>query len=244
MKKTVRVLALLFAIIMVATAFTGCQAKKNELVMATNAAFPPFESKDGDNIIGIDPDIAQKIADASGKTLKIDDMEFESIITAVSSGKADMGVAGMTIDGERLKNVDFSDTYYNAAQVVIVLKDSTLTDADLNGKKIGVQTGTTGEKYVKENYKKTTASGFSNGIDAVLALKSNKIDAVVIDNETAKALAKANPEVKVLDKELTEEAYAICVKKGNTELLKTINDTISKMKSDGSLDEIFAKYIK
>jgi polar amino acid transport system substrate-binding protein len=210
--------------------------------MATNAAFPPFESEDGNNIVGIDVDIATQIAKAAGKELQIDDMEFDSIISAVSSGKADMGVAGMSITEERKKNVDFSDVYYRAAQVLIIKTDSTLTANAIDGKKIGVQSGTTGDTYVTDTYANATVNRYSNGVDAVLALETGKIDAVVLDDETSNAIAKTHPLVKVLPAELTVEEYAIAVKKGNTSLLKTINDTIAQMKSDGSMNQIFNKF--
>ena len=116
--------------------------------MATNAEFPPYEYYDGDSIVGIDVEIAQAIAETMGKELVIDDIAFDSIIPAVTSGKADIGLAGMTVTQDRLVNVDFSDTYCQASQVMIVRKDNTeMTPDDLVGKKIGVQLGTTGDIY-------------------------------------------------------------------------------------------------
>ena len=221
----------------------GCGSDSNVIVMATNAQFPPFEYKDGSEIVGIDVEIAREIAKDLGKELKIDDMEFDSIITAVSSGKADMGIAGMTVNKDRLKNVDFSDTYFEAAQVVIVKKGSNITVNDLDGLKIGVQSGTTGDDYVTENFPSSPPSRFSSAIDAVLALTTDKIDAVVIDNFTAMALEKQNADkITVLEDKLTSEKYAIAVKKGNKKLLESINKTLARIKEDGTLEEFIIKH--
>lgn len=243
MRKIAKVLGLILALVMACTVLAGC-GDDGKIHMATNAGFPPFEYKEGSEIVGIDVEIAKEIAKELGKELQIDDMEFDSIVTAVQSGKADFGLAGMTVKPDRLEKVDFSDTYFKASQMVIVKKDSGLTVADLEGKKIGVQSGTTGADYSTENYGAENISQFPTAIDAVMALSQGKIDAVVIDSYTAKALEKKNEDVVVLPDELTSEEYAIAVKKGNTELLDAINKVLERLKSDGSIDRFTEQFVE
>ena len=214
-----------------------------KLVMATNATFEPYEYYDGDNIVGIDADIAAAVADKLGMELKIEDMAFDSIIPAVTSGKADIGLAGMTVTEDRLENVDFSDTYAHATQVVIVKEDSDIASPDdLEGKKIGVQLGTTGDIYAGD-IKDATVERYNKGFEAVQALTQGKIDAVVIDGEPAKVFVKENEGLKMLDEAFTEEDYAIAVAKGNDELLDKINTALGELKDSGELDKIVDKYI-
>ncbi len=219
--------------------------EKGVLTMATNAYFPPYEYYEGDNIVGIDAEIAQAVADKLGLTLKIEDMEFDSIITAVSTGKADMGLAGMTVTEERKQNVNFSDTYATGVQVVIVPEDSDIASVDdLAGKKIGVQLSTTGDIYCTDDFGEENVEEYNKGNDAVMALKSGKVDAVVIDNEPAKSYVEANEGLKILDTEYVTEEYAAALNKNNTELLEQINKALAELKSEGKLDEIINKYIK
>lgn len=218
--------------------------KTETLVMATNAEFPPYEYWDGDKIVGIDAEIAEAIAEELGMELKIEDMAFDSIITAVSSGKADIGVAGMTVDEDRLKNVNFTDTYAKATQVVIVTEDSDIASpADLEGKKVGVQLGTTGDIFA-EDIKDATIERYNKGFEAVQALSQNKIDAVIIDNQPAKVFVAENEGLKILDESFTDEDYAIAIAKENTELLEKVNTALANLKESGKLDEIVAKYIE
>lgn len=227
------------------TAGDGGEAKK-ELVMATNAEFPPYEYHDGDKIVGIDVEIAEAVAEEMGRTLVIEDMAFDSIISAVSSGKADIGVAGMTVDPDRLKNVDFSDTYAKASQVVIVKEGSEVTGpADLDGKIIGVQLGTTGDIYASDDdsMKNATVERYNKGFEAVQALSQDKIDAVIIDREPAKVFVEENAGLKILDEAYTDEEYAIAIKKGNKELTDDVNAALAKLKESGKLQEIIDKYI-
>ena len=224
--------------------------EKEKLVMATNAEFPPFEYYDGDEVVGIDAEFAAAIADKLGMDLKIEDMAFDSIIPAVQSGKADIGAAGMTVTEDRATQVDFSDSYYTGVQVIIVTDDSDITEPDdLKGKKIGVQQGTTGHIYCSDTPKnggfgEDHVTAYPNGASAIQALQTGKVDAVVIDNEPAKAFVAENPGLKILDTEYVTEDYAIAVKKGNTELLDQINETLAKLKADGTLQSIIDKYIK
>ena len=227
---------------------TAAAAEKTEstggkIVMVTNAEFPPYEYHENDTIVGIDADIARAVAEQMGMELEIQDMAFDSLIPAIQSGKADFAAAGMTVNEDRLKNVDFTDTYAQAAQVIIVTKDSPITSPDdLTGKKIGVQTGTTGDIYA-DDVENAEVQRFNKGMEAVMALNQGKIDAVIIDREPAKVFVKENEGLKILDEAFTEEEYAIAVKKGNTELLDKMNAAIKELKESGELQKIVDKYI-
>ena len=217
--------------------------ESDTLVMATNAEFPPYEYYEGDEVVGIDAEIAQAIAEELGMTLKIEDMAFDSIIPAVTSGKADFGAAGMTVTEDRKKNVDFTDTYATATQVIIVKEDSDIAGPyDLVGKKIGVQLGTTGDIYAGD-IEDAEVEQYNKGFEAVQALTQGKIDAVVIDGEPAKEFVAQAEGLKILDEAFTEEEYAIAVAKGNDDLREKINDALAKLKESGKIDEIVAKYI-
>lgn len=222
----------------------GNEAAGGTLVMATNAEFPPYEYREGDNVVGIDVEIGEAIAKSMGMELKVEDMAFDSIIVAVDAGKADLGLAGLTVTEDRLMNVNFSDPYTTATQVVIVKDDSPITSPnDLEGKKIGVQLGTTGDQYAGD-IKDATVERYNKGFEAVQAMTQGKIDAVIIDREPAKVFVEQNEGIKMLDEAYTEEEYAIAIKKDNDELLKKVNTALEDLKSSGELQKILDKYIK
>ena len=224
----------------------GTEAAGGVLVMATNAEFPPYEFHDGGEIVGIDAEIAKAIADELGMELEIEDIAFDSIIPEITSGKADMGLAGMTVTEDRKQSVDFTDTYAKASQKIIVKEDSAIASPDdLTGVIVGVQQGTTGDIYVSDlEADGTTVERYNKGFEAVQALSQGKIDAVVIDGEPAKTSVAQTEGLKILEESFTDEEYAIAVKKGNTELLEKINGALKTLKDNGTLDEIVAKYIK
>ena len=214
------------------------------LVMSTNAEFAPYEYHDGNDIVGIDVDIANAICEDMGASLEITDVAFDSIIPEVQSGKADFAAAGMTVTEDRQTQVDFSDTYATGVQSVIVTEDSDIKSLDdLKGKQIGVQQGTTGDLYSTDDFGEESVQRFSKGADAVQALSTGKIDAVIIDNKPAQVFVDENDGLKLLETPYAEEEYAIAVKKGNTELLDAINASIANLEESGKLDEIVAKYI-
>ena len=218
-------------------------AEKEVLVMATNAEFPPYEFYEGQEIVGIDAEIAAAIAEKLGCELKIEDMAFDSIIAAVDSGKADFGLAGMTVTEDRLASVNFSDTYATATQVVIVTEDSEITGvADLDGKTIGVQLGTTGDIYAGD-IADATIERYNKGFEAVQALTQGKVDAVIIDNEPAKVFVSENEGTKILEEDFAVEEYAMAIAKDNTELLEKVNKALAELTEDGTLQAIVDKYL-
>ena len=219
--------------------------QKGKLVMVTNAEFPPYEFHDQNAIVGIDVEIAGAIAEQLGLELEIEDIAFDSIIPEIVSGKADIGAAGMTVTEDRKQNVDFSDTYAHATQVIIVKEDSEIKGvADLEGKIMGVQQGTTGDIYVSGDYGDASVERYAKGMEAVQALAQGKVDAVVIDGEPAKQYIKEVEGLKIIDESYTDEDYAIAIKKGNTAMVEAVNAALAELKSEGKLDEIVAKYIQ
>ncbi len=241
MRKLVVALLALSTMVSLCACGSGSSGK---LVMATNAAFPPYEMVEGSEIVGIDAEIAKLIADDLGKELVIEDMAFDSIIAAVQTGKADIAMAGLTITEDRKQNINFSDPYTEAAQVIVVKNESTVASPDdLAGKTIGVQIGTTGDIYA-EDIEGATIERYSKYFEAINALLQDKIDAVIVDREPGKVFVNDSDELKMVDKEFTLEEYAIGVAKENTELLDQINASLKKLQDSGKIDEIINKYIK
>lgn len=249
MKNFTKIMALVLALVLCTMALASCGEKKDEkktLTMGTNAAFPPYEFvDDSGKIVGIDAEIAQAIADKLDMKLEIKDMEFDSLIPAVQTGSIDVSLAGMTVNEERLESVNFSESYATGKQVIIVPEGSEIASVDdLEGKMIGVQSGTTGDIYCTDDYGQDHIKQFQNGSAAVMALQNGQVDCVVIDNEPAKNFVAANDGLVILETEYVVEEYAIAVAKENTELLDNINKALSELKADGTIDNILAKYIK
>lgn len=226
-------------------------AAEGYLTMATNAAFPPYEYVEGGEIVGIDAEIAGAIAEKLGLQLQIDDMEFDAITTSVKSGKADIGLAGMTVTPERQEEVDFTASYATGVQVVIVTEDSAITSVDdlfAEGASnvIGVQRNTTGDLYTTWDLEEAglaTIDRYSKGADAVQALKTGKVDCVVIDNEPAKAFVDAVEGLKILETEYIQEDYAGAMSKDNTALYEAVNAALEELIADGTVQSIIDKYI-
>ena len=189
---------------------TGAE-RDNYLVVATNAYFPPFEYYEGDKLSGVDMKIASLLAEKLGKTLYIYDMEFDSVIISVSQGNADIGMAGMTVNEERLKTIDFTSEYYESAQVLVVREDDTVfadckSADDIIAKlaaqeksfKVGTQNGTTGYMYTAgdegfgyDGFKNLTCNGYTTGALAILDLANGKVDAVILDKQPAIMIAES-----------------------------------------------------
>ena len=252
-----KMIALVLSLLMIACLFAGCNnagktANEGKLTMATNAAFPPYEYVEGGKIVGIDAEIAKAIADKLGLELQIDDMEFDSIIEAVKGGKADVGLAGMTVTDERKEEVNFTVSYATGIQVIIVKNDSKITKADdlfAEGANhtIGVQRNTTGDIYTTGDIEKKglgKIERYSKGADAIAALNTGKVDCGVIDSEPAKAFVKENTGLKILETEYIEEQYAIAMSKDNPELFEKVNKALQELIADGTVQKIIDKYIK
>jgi len=246
MMKMKKALALVLASVMLVLTLAACGGETAEkLVMGTNAAFPPYEFKEGETIVGIDADIAAALAEKLGVELEIKDMAFESLIPAVAGGSVDIVLAGMTVTDERKESVNFSDSYATGIQSVIIAEDSAIASIDdLAGKIIGVQTGTTGDIYCSDDYGEEAIKRYDNGALAVQALINGQVDCVVIDNQPALAFVEANEGLKILDTEYAIEDYAIAIGKDDPELLEKINVALAELKADGKIDEIVSKYIK
>jgi len=245
MKFTKLIVGLLISLI----AVTGCSKKKETIVMGTNAAFPPFEfigGEAGNEVVGFDVEIAKEIAKDLGKELKIEDMEFDTLLTALNANKIDFVLAGMTINPKRAESVNFSEPYYEATQAVIVRKDQSAikTIKDLKGKKISVQLGTTGNDLASKHTAESNISAFNTGFEAVMELKNGKVDCLIIDQQPALNFVSKNPELKILSFNFDPEYYGIAIRKDDKELLNSVNKTLKRLKSSGKYNELFSQFIK
>lgn len=242
MKKKLIILSLILLLI------TGCSKKENKLVLVTEAGFAPYEYYQDGEIVGVDIDIAKYIADSLGLELEVKDVAFDSIINEVKTGKADIGAAGISYSEERAKQVDFTINYATSKQVVIVKSDSTITNIqDLNNiknLKVAVQLGTVADTYITDNYKNATITRQKKVLAAIQDLKTNKVDCVVLDELPAKEMLKEYNDLKILSDPLFEDNYGMVIKKGNEELLNSVNQTLEKLKNEGKIDEYIINHTK
>ncbi len=269
-----KIIALVLTLVVCTTLFASCGEKssldaikeKGEIVMFTNAAFPPFEYvTDGNTVAGVDVDIAQAIADEIGVELVIENVEFETIVAGIASGQADMAVAGMTVTEDRLEQVDFSTPYTTSVQYIVVPEDvEVATIEDLAGMTIGVQRGTTGDFIVSDEVNGYTDSdgnavtgvlqdtgasveGFRSAPEAALSLNTGKIDAIVIDALPAQNIISTNEGLKTLelvyaDGSNTVEEYAVAINKENDDLEEVINKVIEELIASGKIDEFIVTH--
>lgn len=232
------------------TGSTKMTVESGKFIMATNAAFPPYEMvADDDGVAGtgyegIDIEIAAAIAENLGLELVVEDMDFTAALLAPNSGKADVVMAGVTVNEERKANMEFTNTYATGVQVVIVTEHSPIeTLDDLEGVQIGTQEGTTGYIYASDEFGDSNVTAVSNGAMAIESLLAGKVDCVIIDNEPAKSYVSNNYGLRILEAEFATEDYAIGVAKGNTELLDAINGALAELDKQGDIDDIVKKYI-
>lgn len=270
MKKVTKALSLLMAAALVLVCFAGCtggdgtdssnagasntqplskveQIKaKGELVMLTNAAFPPFEYSKGTDIVGVDVDIANEIAKELGVKLTVQDMEFDLIVDYIKAGRGDIGAAGMTVDEERKKQVDFSVEYITSTQYVIVPAGTDTKSFKLDGKVIGVQEGTTGDVYYASDEKVIKAKEvkkYKSAIDAANDMLLGRVDCVIIDELPAKSITeKSAGKMACYNPGYDPESYAIAVQKGNEDLLQVIDTVLNRLMKDGKIDEYVIKH--
>lgn len=268
MKKMSKLFAVLLAMLMLCGMLAGCGKQQTEqesqsgqteqnalekvqsagkLVIATSPDFPPFEML-GENgeVIGIEIELMQKIAAKLNVALEITQMDFDSVLTGVQANKFNCAASGISVDEDRKKNMDFTDPYCLAAQAIVVKADSDIqTKADLTGKKVAVQSGTTADKFCQNNQYQVSA--FTANNDAQAALLAGKVDAWVIDDLTAAEMVKAynaeHPDaLVVLSEAMTTEPYAFAFAKGSDALVSKINEALHELLNDGTVKALFEKY--
>jgi polar amino acid transport system substrate-binding protein len=251
-----KIISSILATLLLSCCFTGCGSTGKEnndlnlvengkLIMSTNAEFPPYEmTDDNGSFVGIDIEIAQAIAKELGLELVIDDMGFDAAMLAVQNGQSDICMAGLTVDEDRLKVMDFSASYATGKQVIIVKDNSDVTLDNLGEKLIGTQKATTSNIYCTDDYGEDHVVAYDSSITAVQALINGQVDCVVVDSAPAEELVKANPGLKILETEYVTENYAIAVDKGNTALLDAVNTALQKLMDNGTVQAIIDKYIK
>ena len=258
MKKTMKLTSIILCLALCAACLAGCGGSKpaapaaapaaetKVLKVATNVAFPPYEFYENEQAVGIDVEIIQAICDKLGYTMELNDMEFGSIITAVASGKIDVGFGAITITEERAKSVHFTTSYSTGIQSIIVTEDSPITGVDdlkADGIKIGVQQDTTGDIYATGDFGEDHIARFNKGADAVQALLTGKCDAVIIDNSPAETFVSQNEGLKILPTVYAEEAYGFELSYDNDELYNAVNGALEELLADGTVQAIVDKYI-
>ena len=221
---------------------------EGKLTIATAPDYPPFENLEGDEAVGLDIDIAKAIADELGLELEVKPLQFDGILTAVAAGgQVDVGISGITVDPDRSKQVDFTDTYYIDDQAIAVMQGGSITkdnvDEALNaeGMIIAVQTGTTGADYAAENFPNATVQGFGNSTDCFAAMQSGQANAVITNKAVVEKMLEAYTEAEIVKSVATGEEYAIVVAKDNPQLTAAINEAIAKLEADGTIEELKAK---
>lgn len=258
MKKTMKLTSIILCLALCAACLAGCGGSKpaapaaapaaetKVLKVATNVAFPPYEFYENEQAVGIDVEIIQAICDKLGYTMELNDMEFGSIITAVASGKIDVGFGAITITEERAKSVHFTTSYSTGIQSIIVTEDSPITGVDdlkADGIKIGVQQDTTGDIYATGDFGEDHIARFNKGADAVQALLTGKCNAVIIDNSPAETFVSQNEGLKILPTVYAEEAYGFELSYDNEALYNEVNGALEELLADGTVQAIIDKYI-
>ena len=245
-----KIIALTLAVIMMALCITGCSPKgpsladvkkAGKLTVATSPDFPPFENLEGGEVVGIEVEIMELICAELGVELALEQINFDAVLTGVQSGKYDCGMSGISVTPKREKNTLFTVPYCLAAQCIVVRADSTIASkADLTGKKISVQTGTTAAEFCSgEGYE---LSQFEANQDAKLALTQGKVEAWVVDDLTAAEMCKGDDSVKILSEAMTTEPYAFAFAFGSEDLVKEINEILKGLINDGTVADLFEEY--
>ena len=234
-----KLLLLIFSLFLI----TGCGNEKEKLILVTEAGFAPYEYYSNGEIVGVDIDIAKEIAKKMNRELVIKDVAFDSIISEVKTGKSDIGAAGISFTDEREKEVDFTNSYIESKQVIIVNKDSNIfNDSDLKKRRVAVQLGSIADDYLTNNYPDTEIIREKKFLAAIQDLKDYKVDAVVMDEVPALRLVTDN--MLILDKPLLTDSYGMVVAKGNKELLEVANDVIERLKLNGDIDGYLLNHLE
>ena len=221
---------------------TLAQVKKaGKITVATSPDFPPFESLENNEVVGIEVEIMKLIAKDLGVEIEFVQMDFDSVLTGIQSAKYDCGMSGITRNPDREKNMLFTDPYYNAAQVIVVKADSAIkAKADLKDKTVSVQTGTTAEAGCQDE--KIATKGFTANADAKAALTTGKVDAWVVDNLTALQMVEEGDGLVVLEEKMTEEPYAFAFAFGSEDLVAEINKSLKTLIDNGTVEQIFTDF--
>ena len=252
-----KIFALCLVLILACSCLTACGEKKvtvesvqkaGKLVIGTSPDFPPFESLDANgNVVGIEVEVMEIICEQLGVTAEFKQMDFDSVLPGVQTGKYDVGVSGISVTPAREKNTLFTAPYCLAAQAIVVTSDSAIASkADLEGKTVSVQTGTTAEEFCMSNG--YTVKAYAANSDAEMALTTGKVDAWVIDDLTAAEMVavynEENPDAPlvILDEAMTTEPYAFAFAQGNDDLVEKINEILQGLLADGTIAAIFEKY--
>lgn len=227
-----------------------------KLIVGTSADYPPYDFHaivDGeDKIVGFDMEFARAIAEEWGVELEIQDMDFAAVLAGVQTGMVDLGIAGINPNPERAETMDFSDIYFESSYCILVReadKDQYKTEEDLNGKSIGVQTGTVQEGFVTENVEAGNVVSLGKVTDLVMQLQSNMIDAIVVEVPVADSYAKNNegivavPEVDFSDFGI-EGGSVVVAGKGQEELIEAVNEVIAKLQSEGKFEQWYAEAVE
>jgi len=209
--------------------------------MITETGFPPYEFMRGKELVGVDVELCRAVAEHLGRPFQCEGVDFDSVIPALVSGKADLAAAGITITEDRKKNLDFSIPYVKTGVVVVYRKDAPFVSAaGLKGRRIGVQSGTTSETYVQKDLGQEPER-YRTPAEAVAALKAGRVDYVVADIDPARNCVKGEPTLALSDFVSSEE-YAVAVRKNSPELLKAIDETIRAAQADGRLARWIADF--
>lgn len=233
-----KIIIILFSIFLI----TSCSSKKEQLVLSTEAGFAPYEYYSDGEIVGVDIDIANEIANYLGMKLVIKDVAFDSIISEVKTGKSDIGAAGISYTYERAQEVDFTINYFESKQVIIVNKNSSINNiSDIVFKKVAVQLGSIADSYISENYPNIILIREKKFLSAIQDLKDNKVSAVIMDELPATKLI--TDDMKILQDPLTTDNYGMIVKKGNTKLLEASNKVINELIENGKIDKFLLNHM-
>ena len=220
-----------------------------KLTFGTSPDYPPFENMENGEYVGLDIEIAKAIGQKMGLEVEFKTIQFDGIIPAVAAGgQVDAGISGFTVDPERAKEIDFSSTYYIDDQAIAAMKGGEITadnaDEKLAGATIAVQSGTSGEAYIQENYPEATVKAFGNSTDAFAAMQAGQADAVCTNKAVVeKMLADAYQDATVVKAIATGEEYAIAISKDNPELTKQINAALAELAADGTIDSLINQYL-
>ena len=246
-----KMITFVLALVMICACLTACGGAKGatladvqkvgKLTVATSPDFPPFESLEGGEVVGIEVDIMELICAELGVEVEFVQMDFDSVLIGIQAAKYDCAASGITVTPDRQKNMLFTDPYYNAAQVIVVPEGSDITGkADLAGKTASVQTGTTAESGCQDEG--IAIQAFAANADAKTALTTGKVDAWVVDNLTALQMVEEGDGLVILEEKMTEEPYAFAFAMGSEDLVAAINEALAALIADGTVESIFDSY--